>query len=86
MYYLLAFTGVIFFLSFVAWREPALRHVGMPHGGFDRPSRGAGAPAAQAAGAVAGRFPLEERKQEKPCLTPVDCVQDGKCAGHCGWR
>jgi hypothetical protein len=25
-----------------------------------------------------------ERRQEQPCLTPIDCVQDKRCDGHCG--
>jgi hypothetical protein len=86
MYYLLAFTGVFFSLSFMAWREPALRHVGMRPGALDQHPGNAGAPAVNAPAAVAARFPLDERKQEKACLTPIDCVQEGKCAGHCGWR
>jgi hypothetical protein len=27
-----------------------------------------------------------ERHEDKPCLTPIDCVLDKRCAGHCGWR
>lgn len=26
------------------------------------------------------------RKEEKPCLTPIDCVLERRCAGHCGWH
>lgn len=25
-----------------------------------------------------------ERKEEQPCLTPIECVQDRRCDGHCG--
>jgi hypothetical protein len=24
------------------------------------------------------------RKEEQPCLTPIECVQDRHCDGHCG--
>jgi hypothetical protein len=24
------------------------------------------------------------RKEEQPCLTPIECVQDKRCDGHCG--
>ncbi|HWI81994.1 hypothetical protein [Ramlibacter sp.] len=27
-----------------------------------------------------------ERKEEKPCITPIDCVMANRCAGHCGCR
>lgn len=27
-----------------------------------------------------------ERKEEQPCLTPIECVQDKRCDGHCGCR
>jgi hypothetical protein len=27
-----------------------------------------------------------ERKEDKPCLTPIDCVEANRCAGHCGTR
>lgn len=34
------------------------------------------------------RVPTEvlqgQRKEDKPCLTPIDCVVANRCAGHCG--
>ncbi|HET8748121.1 MAG TPA: hypothetical protein VFM98_21165 [Ramlibacter sp.] len=27
---------------------------------------------------------LKGPKEDKPCLTPVDCVQENRCAGLCG--
>jgi hypothetical protein len=27
-----------------------------------------------------------ERHEDKPCLTPIDCVLERRCAGHCGCR
>lgn len=27
-----------------------------------------------------------EAKEEQPCLTPIDCVLEKRCAGHCGCR
>lgn len=28
----------------------------------------------------------ERRNEEQPCLTPIDCVLENHCAGHCGCR
>ena len=84
MYYLLLFFGVLCLLSFVAWRDPAGRPM-FPRAlaGQRRDQR---SPAVAASGAIASRFFGGEHKEDKPCLTPVDCVQTGRCAGHCGWR
>lgn len=27
-----------------------------------------------------------ERHEDRPCLTPIDCVLQKRCAGHCGCR
>jgi len=36
------------------------------------------------------RVPASEldgvRKEDKPCLTPIDCVMEKRCHGHCGCR
>ena len=84
MYYLLLFFGVLCLLAFVAWRDPA-RGAVFP-GVLAVQRRDRGLPAVAASGAIANRFFGGERKEDKPCLTPVDCVQTGRCAGHCGWR
>lgn len=26
------------------------------------------------------------KHEEQPCLTPIDCVLENRCAGHCGCR
>ena len=26
------------------------------------------------------------KNEEQPCLTPIDCVKEDHCAGHCGCR
>lgn len=31
-------------------------------------------------------FRGERRNEEQPCLTPIDCVLENRCAGHCGCR
>jgi hypothetical protein len=82
MYYFLLFFGVIAFLSLVAWRSPSpgfvlARQVGTP---------GQGTPVVDAAGGFVARLLKGERKLDAPCLTPIDCVQEGRCAGHCGRR
>jgi len=28
----------------------------------------------------------ERKNEEQPCLTPIDCVLEKRCAGHCGCR
>lgn len=28
----------------------------------------------------------ERKNEEQPCLTPIDCVLENHCAGHCGCR
>jgi len=28
----------------------------------------------------------ERKNEEQPCLTPIDCVLENRCAGHCGCR
>lgn len=27
-----------------------------------------------------------ERHEDRPCLTPIECVLEKRCAGHCGCR
>lgn len=84
MYYVLLFIGVLSLLSVLAWRDPTRGQMfpkvlpGLRGGQKPRP--------VAAVGASAARFIAGERKEDMPCVTPVDCVQTGRCAGHCGWR
>lgn len=82
MYFLVLFVGVFLFLSFVAWRSPWPVYAGHPR---TRP-QGGGQPdaAPRQAGNSFESLLKAERKEDMPCLTPIDCVQSGKCAGHCG--
>ena len=81
MFYIVLFIGVITLLSLMAWRLPvqpqALGIEPWP------PRKGAGDSAAP--GDLVARL-LRGAREEKPCLSPVDCVRSGRCAGHCGWR
>lgn len=81
MYYIILFIGVLSFLALVAWLEPLRRR---------RLARavtpaGHGAAGVTTAGALAALL-KGERKEDMPCLTPIDCVMTKRCAGHCGCR
>ena len=79
MFYLVLLAVVILGLSVVAWRFPSHRKVLAPI---------AAAPAAVAApgspGEIFARLAKGQRKIDEPCLTPIDCVLDDRCDGHCG--
>lgn len=75
------FIGVMLFLTLVAWFDPAERRV---LAGGRR--RHADADAGAAIASLTARLLKGERKIEKPCLTPIDCVAENRCAGHCGCR
>ncbi|GAB3764231.1 hypothetical protein GCM10028796_18770 [Ramlibacter monticola] len=80
MYFLVLFAGVMFLLFFLAWKLP------LPAGFAFEPLLPARAPGQGTAPAsFAARF-FGSHKEDEPCLTPVDCVQKGRCAGHCGWH
>jgi len=86
MYYLILLFCVICFFTVLAWRDPAGAL------GFPRMATRSGAggspvvPAATAPGSVFARLLKGEWKEDKPCLTPIDCVRNVRCDGHCGCR
>lgn len=83
MYYIILFVGVLSFLAAAAWLDASRRKLaragshGMWHGAQGAPAGGAGA------GGIA-QLLKGERQEDKPCLTPIDCVSTRRCAGHCG--
>lgn len=83
MYYVILFIGVMSFLALVAMFEPSRR--GMLTHAAQRGMK-QGDQAASAAGDFIARLLKGERKEDLPCLTPIDCVQTRRCAGHCGCR
>lgn len=83
MYYIILFIGVLSFLALVAWLQPSrlpltvAGHRGSGEGQHALP----GSP-----GSLVAQLLKGERKEDKPCITPIDCVKDKRCAGHCGCR
>jgi hypothetical protein len=75
MGYIILFIGVLSFLALVAWLQPARRPLGA-----------AGPEVAHAPESLVARLLKGERKEDKPCITPIDCVQAKRCAGYCGCR
>lgn len=84
MYYFFLFFGVISVLTFVAWRTPAPWPAMVRDTGRTGRGTGRSVVAAETAGDLVSRLLQGERKEDKPCLTPVDCVQANRCAGNCG--
>ena len=82
MYYLLLATTVFCFLTLAAFLAPSPRPFATAPWG---PAQGGGAQALGTAGDFVARL-LQGKREDKPCVTPIDCVRTGKCAGHCGWR
>lgn len=78
MYYVILLVGVLSFLTLVAWLEPSRRRVLTPAGQDDQAVNGPGD--------FVARLLKGERKEDKPCITPIDCVSAKRCAGHCGCR
>lgn len=78
MYYVILLVGVLSFLTLVAWLEPSRRRLLTQSGQADQPAGGASD--------FVARLLKGERKEDKPCLTPIDCVSAKRCAGHCGCR
>lgn len=78
MYYIILFVGVLSFLGLVAWLAPARR--------ARAGSRATGPhdQAGHAAASLTAQLLRGERNEDKPCLTPIDCVRTKRCAGHCG--
>jgi hypothetical protein len=63
-------------------RSSSLSDVGEPAGaGFDRWGTKYGPPLRVPPTELTG-----QRNEDKPCLTPIDCVMAKRCAGHCGCR
>ena len=83
MYYIILFVGVLSFLGLVAWLAP-LRRQSHAHAAGHGP--GQRAQTGHAALGLAAQLLKGERKEDMPCLTPIDCVKDKRCAGHCGYR
>lgn len=99
MFYLVLLAGVLCLLSVVALLDPsqrrALRTVGATRAQPVSPLAGN---IAEIAAAMQQRFGSDAllrvpagalhglRKEEQPCLTPIDCVMDKRCDGHCGCR
>ena len=84
MYYIILFIGVLSFLSLVAWLQPAHRPL-LAAGGSSRHSDGTRAGAA-GAGSLIAQLLKGERKEDKPCITPIDCVRAKRCNGNCGYH
>lgn len=80
MYYIILFVGVLSLLALAAWRLDPSRRQTLAR------ATGQGTQAVDAAGDFAARLLRGERKEDKPCLTPIDCVRTKRCAGHCGCR
>lgn len=83
MYYFILFFGVISLLSLVAWVAPSRPMVKF-QGACHSRDTGRAHPSGERAEASGGGLLQWKRKEDKPCLTVIECVQDGKCAGHCG--
>ena len=81
MYYIILFVGVLSFLAAAAWLDASRRRLARAdsHGAW----HGAQAAPAAAGGGIA-QLLKGERQEDKPCLTPIDCVSTKRCAGHCG--
>lgn len=92
MYYIILLIGVMSILAFVSWRfahraafasATPLQHVAHDAA----PSTGGGAQPVLSEEAITERVANALRghwTEERPCLTPIDCVADHECDGHCG--
>jgi hypothetical protein len=102
MLYIVLFVGIIMFLTVTALLDPTqrrqlaiIRRSGSKHGS-DPMADTIAAIAAMMVSRFGGkhgqvlRVPASvlrgERKVDRPCVTPVDCVGGKQCAGHCGCR
>lgn len=94
MYYIILLIGVMSFLSLVSWRFPhravyagATPQRRVPADGAPLASGGKVVEPALSDEAITERVANALRgewTEERPCLTPIDCVLDHKCDGHCG--
>ncbi len=83
MFYFVLLAAVIVLLSVVAWFFPSRRHALAYVGAAPQAQP---APAPGTPGEVFQRLAKGQRKVDEPCLTPIDCVLDNHCDGHCGCR
>jgi hypothetical protein len=86
MYYIILFVCVLFLLALAAWFTASQRLTLARASKVAKHDTGQSALAAHESANVAARLFKGERKEDKPCLTPIDCVQANRCAGHCGCR
>jgi hypothetical protein len=84
MLFLFPFVGVMLLLTLVAWADPTER--GIQARARALRERAASGGASLSMGSLTAQLLKGERKIEKPCLTPIDCVMENRCAGHCGCR
>jgi len=84
MYYIILFIGVLSLLALAAWVESSRRP--KTAGGFAGQGEGRSDRPLDSAGSFVAQLLKGERKEDKPCITPIDCVQAKRCAGHCGCR
>lgn len=85
MYYIILFLGVISSLALVAWLHSPQRQL-LARATALAAQGGHGSRAVQDTGNFTARLLRGERNEDKPCLTPIDCVRERRCAGHCGCR
>jgi hypothetical protein len=83
MYYVILFIGVMFFLAVAASLDPSRRKTLALAGGRGMRQVDQGV---DAASDFVARLLKGERKEDMPCLTPIDCVRTKRCDGHCGCR
>lgn len=81
MYYVILFVGVLSFLAVAAWLDPSRRQ---SHSRAGQRGMVQTDSAASQASSFTARLLKGERKEDKPCLTPIDCVRTKRCDGHCG--
>jgi hypothetical protein len=83
MYYVILFIGVLSLLALAAWLDPSRRKMLTL---ATQRGMGPGDRAVDPAGDFVARLLKGERREDKPCLTPIDCVRTKRCDGHCGCR
>lgn len=97
MLYLVLLAGVLSFLTLIALLDPSQRRAArIVRATGAQPVSPLTANIAEIAAAMQQRFGADAllrvpagalhglRKEEQPCLTPIDCVMDKRCDGHCG--
>jgi hypothetical protein len=83
IYFALLF-GVIAVLSMVAWLQPRRRLAVLRAAAWAGQGATPAAPADDGTSALVARVLRGERRQDMPCVTPIDCVEQNHCDGHCG--